>query len=82
MVDDSQYNNQEEVKEDAAARRERRIDAQVWVVGVICETTYESKIYIVPNRNHITMQDLFERSCREGATIYHDGWAAYNHVDW
>lgn len=41
-----------------------------------------SKVYVVPNRNKDTMQQIFLRSCNPRAKIYHDGWAAYNAVNW
>ena len=28
------------------------------------------------------MSEIFEAHCEQGCTIYHDGWAAYNSVDY
>ena len=74
---------QEEIKVGApASKTQKKIDAQVWIVGLISEETLLHKVVIVKNRDHNTMQELFARYCEPDTVIFTDGFAAYKAVNW
>lgn len=54
----------------------------MWIVGLISEETLLHKVIVVKNRDHHTMQALFEKYCERDTVIYTDGYASYKAVDW
>lgn len=41
-----------------------------------------AKVFIVQDRTTPTLSRIIEKHCSAGTTIFHDGWAAYNRIDY
>lgn len=59
-----------------------RIQRQVWLFGLIGETSRRVKLFIVDARNHERLGVIVSRHIARGCTVHTDGWGAYQAIDW
>ena len=41
-----------------------------------------AKVFLVNDRTTETIQNLLEEHCEIGCMVHHDGWRAYENIDW
>jgi len=55
---------------------------QVWVFGMIGETTRKVKIFIVDSRDNQRLGKLVAQHINPGCIVHTDGWRACGAIDW
>ena len=53
-------------------------DHQIWALGLLQREPEKVRVFIVPNRRRLTLENLISVQIEEGARIYTDGYPSYN----
>jgi len=59
---------------------ERRGARQIWAIGMVERGSGLAFAFVVPNRNHATINALIRRYILPGSLIIHDGWQGYSRI--